>query len=290
MTGALYAILAGVFISIRAALEKHILKQVDEFALAWYLRVFGGLFTWIFIVFSGYTFSIKGEVFWIALIVGGVLGSASFVLALKALKVTDLSLLAPISTITPIFVLITAPFIIGELPTIGGLIGVLCIVSGAYTLNIKERKRGYFEPFRALINNKGVWYMLGATFLWSVGTSISKIGIEVSSPLFWSASLQIASALVLTPVVLWRSSFSSKKTGKKGLMLLPLMGMIAALASIVYAYAISMILVVYASSLKRMNVIFEVILGRVVFREEGFVERIIGVLIMLLGGILITFS
>lgn len=291
MMGIIYAILAGLFISVRSVLEKHILKQVDEFALAWCLRFFGTFFIGLFILFSGYDPSLYSEAFWGVLILGGVLNTVSVVLVLKALKVTDLSLLAPISTVTPIFVLITAPFIVGEIPTVGGLIGVFCIVGGAYTLNIKERKKGYLAPFRALVNNKGIWYMMGAVLAWSIGSSVTKIGVEASSPLLWAGSVQLLSFSILTPLVIWRGKYLVRGTiSKKGLLLLPVMGVVAASATILYVYAISMILVVYASSLKKLNVIFEVIFGRVIFREHGFKERLIGVLIMLLGGVLITFS
>ncbi len=291
MIGMLYALLAGLFISIRALAEKKILEQVDEFFLAWCIRFFGALFVWIAFFFFGFEIIIQDVIFWKVLVLGGIMNSISSVFVLKALKVTDLSLLAPLSTITPIFVLITAPIILGEFPTIMGMTGVILIVSGAYTLNIKERKNGYFAPFRSLLNNKGVWYMLGAVVMWSIGINIDKIGLGVSSPILWTASLQTIVAIILTPFVLTRKKLlTPKAVSKKVIFFLPLIGLIAAIASLFWVYAVSMILVVYASSLKRVNIIFEVFMGKFILKEKGFKERLLGVLIMILGTLLISFS
>ncbi len=291
MIGMLYALLAGLFISIRVLFEKNTLKQVDEFFLAWCIRFFGALFIWLAFLLFGFQIVIQDDIFWKVLILGGVLNSISSVFVLMALKVTDLSLIAPLSTITPIFVLMTAPIILGEFPTTMGMMGVFFIVAGAYTLNIKEKKNGYFAPFRSLLNNKGVWYMLGAVIIWSIGVSVDKIGLEASSPMMWAGSLQAVVAIILTPFVLARKNvLILKGAGKKSILILPLIGLMAAIASIFYVYAVSMILVVYASSLKRVNVIIEVFMGKFILKEKGFKERLLGVIIMILGTLLISFS
>ncbi len=291
MIGIIYALAAGFFISCRALLEKCIVKKTDEVFLAWCLRFFGAIFIWLIFFFLGHEFVVHDNIFWKFLILGGVLNSISSVFVLKALKVTDLSLIAPFTTITPIFVLIITPFILGEFPAFLGLIGVFCIVIGAYTLNIKEKKKGYLAPFRALLNNKGAWYMLGAVLIWSIGANVDKIGLEVSSPLVWAGSLQAMVVVLLLPVILIRRRFfETNNIDKKSIFLFPVLGLIAAFAGIFYMYSMSLILVVYASSLKRVSVIFEVFMGRYILKEKGFKERLIGVSIMILGTILIAFS
>jgi drug/metabolite transporter (DMT)-like permease len=45
---------------------------------------------------------------------------------MKALQYGDLSLIGPLIALTPVFLLITSPFMVGEYPHFYGYIGVVC--------------------------------------------------------------------------------------------------------------------------------------------------------------------
>lgn len=94
-----------------------------------------------------------GNKFWLALLVSGFLNRISYTLYLRAIKISDLSIIAPITTFSPLFLLITSPLIVGEFPQLFGTIGVLLIVLRSYLLNLKQKHQGYLAPFRAIITD-----------------------------------------------------------------------------------------------------------------------------------------
>ncbi len=292
--GIVFSLLAAFFVSFRAAFEKKALKEMDEFTVAFGFRLFSFSFIFIALIvlsFSSITYSFQGEVFWKALIIGGILNTISSLLAMRALKLGELSLVGPMATFSPLFLLATSPLIIGEFPSQQGLAGVLLIVLGAYILNIKERANGYGEPILSLFNkDKGSLYMLGAAFVWSIGANIDKIGVTASSPLVWAGSVNLLVAIILLPVILKKKSFKKNEAKKINFLLLGSIGFAAALVATFQLYAISMILVVYVISLKRLSAVFEVFIGHFAFKEKSFGERLAGSFIMVLGATLIILS
>ena len=233
-----------------------------------------------------------GDSYLIALLISGSINAVTTVLVIKALKYSDLSVVAPIATFTPLFLLITSPLITGEVPTTFGLFGVLLIVFGSYMLNIKKRKNGYLAPFKVLLKEKGALLMLIVAFLWSITSNFDKIGVQNSSPIFWAISVNVFVTLILFPVVLLRSHklkllFSGRKFFQK-LKILISMGIVTALMLACQMTAINMTLVIYVISIKRISAVISVLFGHFIFKEKNVKERLAGSVIMVIGVLLIT--
>jgi len=290
--GILLSLLAAVFVSFRSAFEKKALKKMDEFTVALGFRFSALAFIILGMILFGAEFHLQKEIFFRFILLGGVLNAISSVLVMKAFKVGDLSTIGPIATFTPLFILITSPLIIGEVPSAQGMIGVILIVIGTYVLNIKEVVSGYGAPVFSLFNkNKGALYMLGAAFVWSIGANIDKIGVEASNPFIWAGSINALVVILLLPIVLARKRGLEKvNKPKNSFFLVVLAGLAGTLVAIFQLYAIGMILVVYVISLKRLSAIFEVFIGHFAFKEKNFKERLIGASIMVLGAVLIILS
>ncbi len=290
--GIILSLLAAFFASLRMTFEKKALKQMDEFVVALLFRFFALLFLLLLVFILGIKFEFQCDFFWKILIIGAFLGTTSSVLVMKALKLGDLSAIGPIGTFSPLFVLIFSPLIVGEIPPPQGIIGVFLIVIGAYILNIKELVNGYSAPVTSLFNKKkGSLYMLGAAFIWSIGANVDKLGVEISSPFVWAVSINTLMVVILATIVLIRGKvFEKFNTDKTNYLFLILAGFVGILMALSQLYAITMILVVYVISLKRLSAIFEVFIGHFNLKEENFKERLIGSLIMVLGAILIVFS
>ena len=122
-----------------------------------------------------------GENFIFPLLITGIINTITLVLILKALKLTDISLVAPLFSLSPALLLITSPFIIGEFPSLFGLIGIFCILSGTYILNFK--KKFSLEPITSILKNHGQKLTIVVTMLWAISSNFYKIGME-NYPLF----------------------------------------------------------------------------------------------------------
>jgi len=285
MLGFLFAILTAIAVSIKGVFSKKSVMKMDEYPVSWSLRFFAFLFLapllWFMKIPS------LGDQFWIALLIGGSLNAVTTVLFIKAIKHSDLSIVSPISTFTPLFLLITSPIIVGEFPGIFGLMGVGFIVIGSYVLNIKEKRNGCLAPFKALLKEKGAQLMLIVAFLWSITSNIDKIGVQNSSPVFWVIAINAFIAIVLFPIIL-RHPRKNLKQISSGLKTLVPIGLLSAIALVFQMIAISLILVIYVTSIKRISVVMSVLWGHLFFKEKNIKEKLAGVIIMIAGVFLIT--
>jgi len=216
----------------------------------------------------------------------------SFILAIssyliiRATQISPLSTSIPMLSFTPVFLIITSYLMLRELPTSMGIIGILLIVIGAYTLNIHEHKKSFLEPFRALLKEKGTVMIFAVAFLYSISANLGKLGILYSDAIFFSFACYLVVTLFLFPL-LFTKPVKKLRNIKKNLKYLIIMGIAAGIMMVASAIALKLAIVPYVISLKRFSVIFSVLFGYFLFKEEKIKERLIGAVIMLLGASLI---
>jgi drug/metabolite transporter (DMT)-like permease len=179
-----------------------------------------------------------------------------------------LSILTALCESLKVFILITSPIMVGEWPNFWGVVGVLFIVAGSYVLNLGERQRGYFAPFRALLQERGPRLMLITAFFWSIATSVFV-------------------AFLLFPIMLHKLRREVKQIPRRLQALAPI-GFFDALTAIFQMTAISLTLVAHVIAIKRTSTIMSVLWGFLIFKEAGFKERLVGASIMGVGVLLIS--
>ncbi len=275
----LFAFLTALFESLKDVTLKHNLRQIPVQVGAWAWMFFSLPLLWPALLLSGPTLP-EGP-FWVALAVNGVLNATAISLYTAALQRSDISLTVPMLAFSPLFLLLTAPLIVGELPTFWGIVGVVLVVAGAYLLNVRASHQGYLAPYRALLREPGARLMLAVAFIWSIAATVDKIGVQHSSPLMWAASMNGVIALALTPLMLRVPGSLGNVRARWPLLLL--VGSLAGLSVLCQMMAISLTLVAYVIAIKRTSILLGVVLGALLFREQGLRERLAGVLVMLLG-------
>jgi len=280
-----YSFLTALFESLKDVLGKKSLEKCNEYIVAWSLRIFALPFILPLLIFTKET--ALGSRFWLALLAGGTLNIVTTILYMKAIKTSDLSVTVPMVTFTPLFLLLTSPFIVGEFPSLKGVFGILLIVTGSYLLHLKEKKKGLLAPFKAIVKEKGPRLMLAVAFIWSITSNIDKVGIQNSSIVHWAIAMHIFAIFAMIPVVRITSRRSLNQVWKRQKDLFPL-GFVNALKYIFQMAAIQLTLVAYVISIKRISAILSVFLGFLIFKEKGFRERLTGSVIMILGVLLIT--
>jgi uncharacterized membrane protein len=282
-----FAFLAALFESMKNFFSKKSLKDIDEYVAAWSLNFFALPFLVPLLFFI--KIPSLGIQFFMAFLIAGFTGVTSAILYMKAIKHSDLSITVPIVAFTPLFLLITSPLIVHEFPSAFGLLGVILIVIGSYVLNIKEKRKGYLKPFKALFKEKGPKLMLIVAFLWAIGTNYDKICVQNSSSIFYVIVSILFDSLALSIIMLYKSRKNLQQIRESIKSLIPI-GFSWALTMIFQMAAINIAFVSYVISVKRLNVIFSVLIGYFVFKEKGIKERLAGAIIMVLGVILIALS
>lgn len=280
MTWLILGIFTAFFEALKDVFGKQNLKQSDEYVVAWSLSFFSVIFLIPWVIHTG--IPALNSQFWIALLIGGSINAVTALLYIKAIKVSDLSLTVPLVALTPLFMLLTSPLIVGEYPTFFDCIGILLIVAGSYLLNIKEKSQGYLAPFKALVNEPGPKLMLIVAFLWSITSNFDKIGVQNSSPIFWLFSIFGTMSILLLPVLLYKTPNPSRKIIKQ-LPMLAAMGFFNAIGVLCQMQALTLTLVVQVIAIKRTSVLMGVLFGHFIFKEKDIQQRLLGAGIMILG-------
>lgn len=281
------AVLSAIFDSLKDVSSKKSLKNVDPEVAALANAVFAiPVMALAVIAFEKPVFDsgVLG-----VLIINSAVLSVALLLYAKSLKTTDISLAIPFTALTPVFMLVVAPIILGEFTTTAGSAGVLLIAVGAYLINAKKASRGVLEPLKAIVRDRGVLLMLIVGFLWSITATIDKIGLLHSTPFFYITAFFALTSLFLGIGILLKS----KKQGyllqiKNNFVPLLCIGVFFGLSEITYIYALKFTLAAYAVAIKRNNALFSVLLGAIIFKEKNIRERLLGAALMVAGVVIIS--
>jgi drug/metabolite transporter (DMT)-like permease len=285
MTWILFAGLTAFLESLKDVVSKRSLKTLDAYLVSW------ALFALMLPVWVGYY--LFGAIpplsapFFQALVVGGLLNAIAVILYVRAIQISDLSLTVPIVALTPLFLLLTAPFLVGEYPTPIDVAGVLLIVTGAYVLNLQQKGTGYLAPFQSLLTEPGPRLMLIVAIIWSFTANFDKIGVINSSPNFWVVSLFSVIAIILTPVLFLRTPRPLQSLASH-LPTLVLIGGLSSLTVLFQMQAIQIAPVTRVIAVKRTSTLMGVLWGYLIFGEKGIRQRVTGSLLMILGVFLIS--
>jgi drug/metabolite transporter (DMT)-like permease len=237
--------------------------------------------------------------FWMALLISGGINGLTTPLVVLALQKSDLSLVAPLTSLTPLFMLVTGAVVLGELPGPAGMTGVATIVAGAYLLALpgsgqgpghgpgQGTGRGPFSPFRALLDDPGARAMLLVAFLYSISATYDKVGVQASSPLFWAAAVHVVVTLILGPLALRRRATRARGWNLPVATII-MAGAFATMIAAAQMTALLLTLAAYVIAVKRTSTLFGVALGHILFRESNARYRMLGAVVMLAGFLLVT--
>jgi uncharacterized membrane protein len=283
----IYSLLTAFSLATSDALAKKALASRDVYFVAW------GRLLFALPVFFATFFFIEipdlDRVFWIATICALPLEIIAMILYTKALKVSPISLTMPFLALTPLFLIVSAYLILGEKVSFYGAAGIVLMAVGSYTLNFHRIRHDVLEPVKAAFREKGIRMMIVVACIFSITASFGKLAIEHSSPVFFGSFYFILLTIIFTPIAFFRNR-SGMTIGKKDVLPLASTGITYSMMIIFHMIAMSMTNVAYMISVKRTSLLFSVLYGYILFKEEKITERTIGATIMLAGFIVLVFS
>ncbi|MFD2518678.1 EamA family transporter [Salinimicrobium flavum] len=288
MFGFLLAFGTAVSEALKDITSKYNLHHIDEYTAAFSMHLVQSLLLFPIVIYLGIEY-MSTRFLW-ALLASSVLQLGVILLYFKAIKRSEISVTLPLITLTPLFMLITSPIMIGEFPSTLGIFGILLIVTGTYISNISEDPKKIFAPFVSLISNQGSRYMLLVAFIWSITANIDKIGVEETSPVYWAFSKDLLVLFYLVPILLIKSKKPWLQIRNRKWPLF-MVGFFKSSSVITQMFALQFILVPYVISIKRASSVF-IILYAFLFMNErkNFRNRLIGILTIMAGLYLIAIS
>ena len=212
------------------------------------------------------------------------LGGWSFT---HAIKHSDISIVGPVMTFTPGFVVLIEWLVTGDLPSTMGLFGLSLLVGGGYILSLRRSDDHVWLPLRRLLRHPGSRYALVATACFAAASTFGRVAIQQSDP--YSFAVTVA---VVNPVVLFilfsihTPGFHRELMGpkaRKNIGKFLLLGALFALMRLADQVALSMTLASYAIGVKRLSGVFSVLLGMILFKEPRIKARLLGSMVMVVG-------
>lgn len=195
-------------------------------------------------------------------------------------KYADVSMVYPITTSSPLFIMIWAYFILDERVTPLGILGIILVLSGCYIMNItkgKGNKSGLYGILLALL----------AAFLYSFGAMADKMGVEsVNTHLYIMLMADFMSFYsVMFTIISHRKSVTLHRKVNVPIQwkLVILGGFAMAASTVTYRLGLIDVQISYASALRQLSSLFGVLMGIFFLKESYGKQRIIGSIVIVAG-------
>lgn len=283
--GFLVAILNALTVSSQDVLIKK-LRGESNFFLIW-LRMAAAVPVLALLVTIFAFWEIPPLAFWFLILgVSLPIEAVQFYLGYTALQRSPLSLIAPLGASVSIFLIPAGWFILGELPTGIGLLGVLFIVFGTFFLGFEDGTRNPWQALKNIFKESGSWLVIIASAIVSVSITTQKLAFKFASPLLTAFYLILALAIFLLPFAFFLRPRDVKIEGRP--KFLTSLGLVSGLSMALNNIGLSLLPAVYYISVKRLSILFNIFFGRFFFQENNIQKRFLGALIMLAGVILIA--
>lgn len=283
-------IITGLLTALFTALSQFAAKLAGRNVSAPTVTVFGGLSGVVLIplglALEGWTLAPEA---WILLAASVGLNGLLSPLYYRAIRLSELSVVGPLTTLTPALMLLTSPLIAGETVPLAGAGGIGLVVSGAYLLNVRDVRAGWARPLVALWDDPGGRLMLWVNLGWSILANIDAVGARTTSPVLWGGLVQLSMAFMLAPLLV-REHRASPEAIRRALGPLFGVALTVAATSVMQLVTMTLTYASYAIAFKRLSALIAILLGGLVLRERGFGWRLVAGLAMCAGVALIALS
>jgi drug/metabolite transporter (DMT)-like permease len=219
-----------------------------------------------------------------------VLAVAGNVILVYALRSTDLSVLGPINAYKAVLSLVLAVVLIGEVPTLFGLVGVTLIVAGSYFVIDRVPGQARSSAFRQFTREPGVQLRFAALICAATEAVFLKRALLLSSPittfLMWAVFGFPVAAMA---AALLRSGIGAemmrlRREWRTYLWLAATTG----LMQVTTLLTLGKLQVGYSLALFQLSTLITVYLGHRYFQERSIRRRLLGSLVMVIGAMLIV--
>jgi len=229
-------------------------------------------------------------VFWGWVMAAMPLEILAMALYTRAIQESPLSQTLPYMAFTPVFAILTGWALLGETVSTRGLAGILLVTAGAWGLNLEHagwHPRTWLLPFRAMFVQRGARLMLVVASIYSVTAALGKGAVGYMDGAAFGALYFIVLGLCAFLYFGMRAPGAALGALRAGRYAW-LVGGLLAFMVVTHFMALAQAGTAYMIAVKRTSVLFGILLGAWVFREERLTQHLGAALLMVLGVALIV--
>lgn len=282
----LFSLLSAFFHASRLAVTKRLSFSFSAQALTLYVNLVSAPVT-IPLIFWNHNFPLGDPVYLAMVLAGAVISGLGGWSLNYAIKHGDISLVGPVITLTPGFVVLIEWMTTGDFPGATGFLGIALLTAGSYVLSIDRSLPHWYTPLVRILQTPGSLFTLIAAACFAAATTFGRVAIGLSDPLSFAVMVALINPMVLFIMFSLqdRSFYRQVFNGNLRREAKPLLalGILFALMRVADQIALSMTLASYAMSVKRTAGMFSVVLGKVLYHEHHIPVRLLGSAVMLAG-------
>lgn len=233
-----------------------------------------------------------GSGFWLNLGLSATLATLANVLIVQAVHESDLSLVGPINSYKPVVSLLPGLVLLGEVPSLAGLVGIGLVVAGSYLLVHRPPEGSVRPPFFKLFLNRGVQLRIAALIPSAIEAVFLKRALAVAAPAvvfaWWAVLCLLAVVVALTVTRRWRDVTDHGERLSASFGTIAALVLTTGLMQFCTVVTLAKLQVGYSLALFQTSTVISVIMGRTLFNESHFRRRLIGSVIMTAGAAVIV--
>lgn len=293
------SIIALLMLSGRRTAEKKAASNVDSMAMAWLQQAVAMPLIIASLFIAKFYWPVELPIFFWQLMVFYIALQAIYLYCyFRAISIADISYIAPLMTLFIVGNMIGAYFILGQVPTLSGVIGSVFILVGAWII-ARAKKHSNYASARA--HKKALILVIVAIIVSSIFSNLEVMMLRMSNPTsynFYTSVLTVPFIILVTVLFLksqrkdmgvyWKSV---QKSVQKNLWPLAIVG-ITYTINMLATYQAKIIAPnqAYVASIKAASVIPVVLLGMLFFKEKVTHKQWMGIACMLVGLVLIAIN
>ena len=284
-----FAFASAVLISIETILEKKILKKEHAMQFSTILAISVAVISLIFLPYLNFDNINIDSI--IIIYLNSWLATISFLLVSKAIRHMEVSLVSPLLSFGPIFILIFSLIILKEKITNFHLLGIFLVMFGSYILKSKESD--FFAPIKEIIKSKYIHYIFIALALNGVTATLDRYFLKDAvniDPIsyFFLISMFLAINYSILISILHKGLKDINKGFEVSGIIIIILAILVILSRIFLYQAFSQVSAFLAEPVKRISVLFVILFGGPLYHEKQIFKKFIASLIMLGGIYIIT--
>jgi drug/metabolite transporter (DMT)-like permease len=275
-----FALASALLLAIRRIYEKELTAQFGNFSLSLVLQaatLLPLLVLFFFLPLPRDVFSLPLS-FWLPLsIIWIVLYPVQNYFLYRSLREGELSEVTPVSALLPILNLIPSFLVLHEIPSAYGFVGIIATVIATYLLltDVPEGARlGYNRP---------VLFMLLTIACTAIGSTLDKVAIEVSTPVFYTFMNALGATVVFSILTYMYDQQKDLVRVKTMFWKLALLGVLLALAFVAFATAFVLGPTSYTLAIRSGGFLIAALWGIFFLRESLSKKKIAALVLFALG-------
>ncbi|MFA7288459.1 MAG: DMT family transporter [Melioribacteraceae bacterium] len=309
--------ISAIFSAAGAITEKKSLLNFDPLRFSFWSSVSTLIFTIPFFFFAVYPPNADTSLNF--LFFKTILSAGAFYSVMMSIKNLEISEALPLLALSPGFIAVFGVLLIGDHLSFQQWSGILLMLIGTYVLELKKGNNHFFDPIKNLFTGGKYNYIIIALFLFTATSLIDRVLLKDFKlpPYTFMAYQQLFFVVIFGAALMvwgkrsaesgggnssadWTSIFSrglkqentnpasSNKNTRNMVILLLLVGVFTFIYRYTQIEAVKLAPVALVISVKRLSILFAIIAGGRIFKEDNISRRIAAAVLIITGTALLA--